>query len=138
MKTIELVIYTPPVAKGRPKFSTVNGHAQAYTPARTRNAEAEIQALIRQEVMAQGSFEAGVPLKLIATFYRQRPKSCPKRVTMPVTKPDVENYGKLLLDALNAFAFADDAQVTTCYLKKRFCKPGQVPRIELMITEDEE
>jgi len=137
MKSIEVTILVEPTAKGRPRLTTVNGHARAYTPQKTVKAEAMIMADIRHEVMAHGRFEAGIPLRLEATFYRERPKHLPKRITMPMTRPDCDNYAKLLLDALNGYAFPDDSQLTSVKFKKRFCQPGQVPRIELRISEDE-
>jgi Holliday junction resolvase RusA-like endonuclease len=138
MKNLEAVIFVEPVAKGRARVAVVNGHAHGYTPKKTANAEALIIASIRQQVGQDGVvFEAGVALRLDATFYRVRPKHLPKRVTMPVSKPDCDNYGKLLLDALNHFAFQDDSQVTTLVLRKRFAGPEQQPRIELRIREEE-
>ena len=133
MKSIELTIFVEPIPKGRPRVAVFGGHAHAYTPKKTRVAEADIKAAIRKEVMAQGTFDAGVPLKINATFYRDIPKSTPKRVTMPVKRPDVINYGVLLLDALQKFIYADDSQITTCTLKKRF---GSPPRIDLRISEE--
>lgn len=83
--------------------------------------------------MRVGHFEAGAPLRLEATFFRARPKHLPKKVTMPVSRPDVDNYTKLLTDALNKFVFPDDNQITSLYVKKRF---GSPPRIELEITQE--
>jgi len=133
MKEIEVTIFVVPTPKGRPRVAVIGKHAHAYTPKKTRVAEADIKAAIRKEVMAQGSFDAGVALKLSATFYRDIPTSTPKRVTMPVKRPDVINYGVLLLDALQKYVYADDSQITTCTLKKRF---GSPPRIDLRISEE--
>jgi len=135
MKSIECVIMAEPTAKGRPRSTVINGHVRNYTPAKTRNAESMIQALIREEVMTKGTFDTGVPLRVDATFYRERPKSLKKSVTMPVTKPDLDNYFKLLADAMNKYIFPDDSQLTTVNIKKRF---GTPPRIEVKIREDEE
>uniref|UniRef100_A0A6M3IY95 Putative endodeoxyribonuclease n=1 Tax=viral metagenome TaxID=1070528 RepID=A0A6M3IY95_9ZZZZ len=55
---------------------------------------------------------------------------------MPITKPDLDNYIKTLLDALNGYAFRDDAQVTSLEVKKRFAGTGEVPRIELTLEVD--
>ena len=137
MKEFETVIYMKPVAKGRARLTTIAGHATAYTPKKTVNAEAQVIAQIRQEIGAKGiMFDAGVPLYLGAIFYMARPKSAPKRVTMPTTKPDADNLGKMLLDALNGYAFKDDAQLTSVLFRKRYCLPGQVPRIEFKIREE--
>ena len=138
MAVIESVIFVEPVAKGRARIAVVNGHAHGYTPKKTATAENLIIASIRQQVGQDGVvFAAGTALRLEATFYRLRPKHLPKRVTMPVSKPDCDNYGKLLLDALNHFVFHDDSQVTTLVLKKRFAGPEQPPRIELKVREDD-
>jgi len=134
MKQLTCTIMVEPTAKARPRVAVVGGHAHAYTPKKTANAEALIQATIRQEINGQGSFGAGVPLRLDAIFYRDRPKSLPKRVQLPVQKPDLDNYFKLLADALNKYVFPDDSALTTVNIKKRF---GTPPRIELKIKEEE-
>ena len=133
---IQLTIMTEPVAKGRPRVTTINGHAVAYTPRKTKNAEQMIQALIRTEILKFERFPAGMPLKLEAIFYREKPKSASKKVTMPVQRPDTDNYFKLLTDSCNGYLYADDAQITTVHMSKRFCQPGTSPRIELTISED--
>lgn len=133
---IEATILVEPTAKARPKIAVVGGHAMAYTPKKTVRAEAQVIADIRHQLGQLQGFRAGTPVKLMATFYRLRPASLPKRVTMPVTRPDMDNYVKLLEDALNHFAFPDDAQITTMVVRKRFAWPGEVPRIQLKLEED--
>jgi Holliday junction resolvase RusA-like endonuclease len=56
-------------------------------------------------------------------------------VTKPVSRPDADQYMKLLMDALERFLYEDDAQITTIYIAKRF---GTPPRIEFEIIEDTE
>lgn len=127
---IQTTIYMEPVAKGRARVTVRGGHAIAYTPQKTVVAE----QFIRYHVMdLKQSYNAGVPLRLEATFYRRRPKHLAKKVTMPVQRPDWDNYAKLLMDALEKYAYHDDAQITTALIRKRF---GEPPRIELKITKD--
>lgn len=133
MKRIECTIMVPPVAKGRPRTSVRNGHAFVYTPAKTRTAEADIKAAVREQVMAFGSFDEKVPLSMSATFFIEKPKSKSKKVLMPVTRPDTDNYLKLCLDALNQYVIPDDSQVTTIHARKRY---GTPPRITLVIEEE--
>ena len=136
---IQTTIYVEPTAKGRPRVTIIGGHAHAYTPAKTRNAEAMIQAMIRNQMLNMEkteTFGPGVPLRLEATFYRDRPKHLPKRVTMPISRPDVENYAKTLLDALNKFVFPDDSQICTLLVRKRFVEAGGVTKIELKLEVD--
>ena len=134
MNRIETTIYVEPTAKARPRSAVVHGHVHTYTPKKTRNAEALIEAMIRTQVMELGAFEEGIPLRLEATFYRERPKHLPKRVTMPVSRPDYDNYAKLLTDALEKFVYKNDSQICTALIKKRF---GSPPRIELKLECDD-
>lgn len=133
-KAIKTTIYVEPVPKGRPRMTVRHGRAIVYQPAKTRNAQMMIEAMIRTQVMEFGAFDEGVALRLKATFYRERPKSLPKRVTMPVSRPDYDNYAKLLTDALEKFVYKNDSQICTALIKKRF---GSPPRIELIIEVDE-
>ena len=138
MKELTTTIFVEPTPKGRPRLTTVSGHARAYTPKKTVKAESLIISDIRREIVGKGMFESGIPLHLSATFFIQKPKTMTKKYTMPTKRPDLDNYGKLLLDALNGYAFPDDSQVVTVAFRKRFCASGQVPRIELVIREEEE
>ena len=133
MQKIETTIFTEPVAKARARVAVRNGHAIAYTPAKTRNSEAEIRCLIREEAMKCGQFDAGVPLHLEAVFYIEKPKSKPKKVTQPTTRPDTDNYLKLLLDALNGYVVPDDSQIVSIHARKAYGSPAC---IELKIREE--
>ena len=135
MNKINAIIYVEPTPKARPRSAVIHGRVHTYTPKKTRNAEAMIKAMIRTQVMELGACEDGVPLRLEATFYRERPKHLPKRVTMPVSRPDYDNYAKLLTDALEKFVYKNDSQICTALIKKRF---GSPPRIELTIEVDVE
>lgn len=138
MKVIHAVIYVEPKAKARPRSRIIKGAKpiiQTYTPKKTQMAEAMVVASIRKEVMKQGAFDAGVPLRLEAVFYRLRPEHLAKRITMPISRPDLDNHAKLLLDALNHYIYPDDNQIITMVVKKRF---GNPPRIEVKIREEVE
>ena len=129
-RTVKIIIMVEPVAKARARtIVTKGGKYHSYTPPKTAHTE----AMIREAVIGSEYFEAGIPLKLEATFYRVKPKSTPKRVTLPTSRPDWDNYGKLLTDALEKFVYANDSQITTALIKKRF---GSPPRIELTIEVD--
>ena len=109
---------------------------QTYTPAKTRDSEADIKAAIRKRWEDEGAeeFAADVPLSVTATFTITKPPSVPKKRHWPVKKPDLDNYMKLLLDALNKFAFPDDGQVVQIACGKCY---GETPMIEVWIEEIE-
>lgn len=137
MKQLEAIIYVEPTPKGRPRVTVFGGLAHAYTPKKTRVAEADIKAAIRKEVMEHGSFDAGVPLSISVTFFRVRPAHLPKHVRYPVTRPDGTNYEALLCDSLQCFVFPNDSQIVDCHWRKRYALNGSPPRIELLIKEVE-
>ncbi|KKK83986.1 hypothetical protein LCGC14_2787870 [marine sediment metagenome] len=130
---IEATILIEPVAKARARHTVIGKHVRTYTPAKTANAETLVLYSVREKLASGDTFPKGVALHLAVTFYRAKPKSAPKRLSMPLTRPDLDNYLKLLLDALNGYAFPDDGQVTRISAAKRF---GDPPRIELVLTED--
>ncbi|MEQ4489694.1 MAG: RusA family crossover junction endodeoxyribonuclease [Dehalococcoides mccartyi] len=124
---IKSIIYMHPVAKGRPRL----GQHRTYTPVDTVRAENYIKYTLAQE-FHEPPFGKDDALKLTVTFYRQRPASTPKRVTQPITRPDIDNYLKLLCDACNGVLWHDDSQITTMHIFKRY----GTPCIELTVEED--
>lgn len=140
-REIKATILVEPAAKARAK-TFINPKTKRpvfYTPKKTRVTESDIKADIRHtliELVAEMVClleNPEVPIYLEATFFRMRPKHLPKRVTMPVSKPDLDNYAKLLKDALQKFIYANDSQITTMVVRKRF---GLPPRIEVVVRED--
>jgi len=71
-------------------------------------------------------------LKATLTFTRARPRSLPKRVDYPTTRPDLENYTKKLFDALTGIVYRDDAQLVEIRLCKRF---GDAPGVEIRVEK---
>lgn len=60
------------------------------------------------------------PLTVTLEFHRQRPISAKKAVTEPITRPDLGNLSKGLLDALQGIVYRDDAQIVELRERKRF------------------
>ena len=127
---MKLTIYIEPTPKARPRVVRKGSRVMSYTPSRTAHAE----AVIRTQIAESGVFfNRDTAVRLAATFYRRRPKSAPKKVRLPITRPDCLNYSQLLQDALQGYLFADDAQITTLVLRRVF---GRLLRIEIEVTED--
>jgi Holliday junction resolvase RusA-like endonuclease len=128
-----------PVAKGRAKTHFINGQAITYTPKTTRHAQDEIISLIQQYREAV-TFEANVPIKLTVVFYRLKSiwlKGSQKKETMPVRKPDLDNFIKLLLDSINTILIKDDSQITSIDAKKSYSKTGSA-YIQFELSEDKD
>lgn len=105
-----------PVAKGRPKASTRGGFVRMYTPAKTAGFEKILKAMAKNAWKAaplQGALAVQV------TFLMARPKSAKKREYVTV-RPDLDNYIKALLDALNEVVWLDDAQIVDLHASKEY------------------
>ena len=53
----------------------------------------------------------------------------------PTKKPDWDNIGKIISDALNKFAFKDDSQITDVRILKKY---AQSPKFVVQIGEYQE
>ena len=51
-------------------------------------------------------------------FYFERPKGTTRR--SPTVRPDIDKLTRSVLDALTGILYADDAQVTHLYVRKRY------------------
>ncbi len=123
-----------PVAKARPRMNICNGMVHSYTPDKTREAQEFVNATLSEYTGAK--FAPHIPVKFTAVFYRTKSKWARKREKLPVRKPDIDNFLKLLLDGCNKVLVADDAQITTVNVKKRWSK-RQYGYITLKLEEDE-
>lgn len=80
------------------------------------------------QLAADGAFaERSVPVWVSVMFRLQRPKSAPKRVIRPTTKPDVDKMARAGLDALTGVLFADDSQVVSLHVQKEYAGTAQAP-----------
>lgn len=124
------------VGKGRPRVSTIGGHAHMFTPAKTANYETLI-ALAAQQAM-NGRELIGGPVMLEMKIFVSVAQSWSKKktaealqgVVMPTKKPDADNVLKAICDGINGIVFKDDVQVVNVSLSKRFSEtPGVSVRV---------
>ncbi len=137
MRTITIVLLGKPVAAGRPRFTRQGG---VYTPPKTADERAAMR-LKAQEEMANAGYSAPLegPLRLWYTAERPIPKSFSRKkyndaingMILPVTKPDFDNYLKMV-DSIKGVVWIDDSQVCWAQFAKIY---SQQPKITLTITE---
>ena len=128
-----------PVGKGRPKFSTINGHALAYTPKKTANFENLVKLSYKQQC-TEKPFDKEKQLKAVIIAYFSIPKATSKKkralmlqgAVRPTKKPDLDNIAKACLDALNGIAYYDDSQIVELSICKKY---SDEPRTELYLRE---
>jgi Holliday junction resolvase RusA-like endonuclease len=111
------------VAKGRARF-TLKGFA--YTPANTRKWEshARLCASLAMEGRAPVSgavrLVVQVELPIPASWSQKKRAAALLGEVRPVSRPDLDNYIKSALDAVNTIVIADDSQVVEIRACKRF------------------
>ena len=131
-----------PIGQGRPKFSTINGHAKAYDPEKSRNYKAYVKLLATQAMKEQGFTMIDGPCCLDIMAFFEVPKSKSKKfkerallgLERPTKKPDIDNIVKALQDALNGLAYKDDSSIV--YLSVAKCY-SEIPRVEVILREIE-
>lgn len=135
----KFTVYGNPIGKSRPKFSTINGYAQTYTPAKTTNYENLVRLSYQQKYGGQ-IIEKDIPLRVEISAYFPIPKSISKKKHEQMQageirhtkKPDSDNIVKAICDALNSVAYYDDSQVCELIVKKYY---SDEPRAEITISE---
>ena len=127
-KMIKFTVKGLPVAKGRPRFAMRGKFATIYTPKKTKDAE---ENFLAQAVKYAPKKPLEGPLSVIMQIYKPKPKSKPKKIFFWTTKPDLDNFIKIL-DALNGVFWLDDSQIVEIRAKKYYGEPA---RTEIQIFE---
>lgn len=125
---------------------TVYGHPQpqgsitAFPHARTGRMVAKHPAKLaawREAIAAEAQRHAGRPLRdgplaLRVRFYLRRPRSAPKRVTRPATRPDLDKLIRATGDALEGVLYTQDSRIVEWHASKHY---GDPPRVEIALRE---
>ena len=141
--TVQFAVPGAPQGKARPRVvrNQYSGRVIAFTPEKT----AEYESLIRKQYIEAARITPGCELParqlriIIEAFY-----AIPKRTTKtmrqlmeenrirPSVKPDWDNIGKAVCDALNGIAYRDDSQIVDAVCRKFY---GTPPRVEVTISD---
>lgn len=132
---IAFTVYGEPVAQGRPRLATINGHARAYDPKKSRDYKDYVK--LAAAAHAPAALLEGA-LCIAVKVFRPIPKSFSKKKVAeaergqirPTSKPDADNYVKGIKDALNTVIWKDDSQIVDMHVTKWY---SQRPRVEVEI-----
>ena len=120
-----------PRGKGRPRATTIGGHARMFTDSKTASYENLVKLAASRALGDRAPLDC--PLTVVVTV-RMTPaasSSAKKRAAMlagemaPTKLPDLDNVVKAVLDGCNKVAFRDDALVVSLIARKQYAAtPG--------------
>jgi Holliday junction resolvase RusA-like endonuclease len=122
--------------KGRPRVNSYTG--MVYTPTTTKDYEYLVEQYFLLKYPKFKPLEGRVAVNITAMF--GIPKSTKKQdiekmlenSISPTKKPDIDNIVKIILDAMNKFAFKDDTQITKLGVEKIY---GTEEKVTISIEE---
>jgi Holliday junction resolvase RusA-like endonuclease len=111
---IDLVIYGKPVGKARPRFSRRGNKVVTFTPRETQIYEQNVKSLAQVAMLGKAMLEGPVKVTITAYFAHK------KKTGWHISRPDIDNVVKAILDGLNGVVFADDAVVAQLVASKHY------------------
>ena len=117
------------VAKARPRM-TKRGFA--YTPAATRKYEAHARLAAGLAMADRSPLQEAVRLELLvelpvpASWSKRKRAAAIAGDVLPASRPDLDNFVKSALDAVNGIVVADDSQIVEVRARKKY---GDQPKL---------
>lgn len=145
IRTITFEVLGEPQGKGRPRFARRGAYVSTYTPPKTKAYEKMIRdAFIdaaSKNVVKRYMFTGFVSVDIEAYFDVPKSVSKVKRDLLRAggycnKKPDGDNIIKVVLDALNEIAYADDKNVIDMHVTKYYAAELDNPCIIVRLTGD--
>jgi Holliday junction resolvase RusA-like endonuclease len=123
---IDMVIYGTPTGKGRPRFGRgKSGNVITFTPKKTREYEQCVKALAQAAMTNRTLIEGPVKVTIVAVFNHKI------KTGWHVSRPDLDNIVKAILDGLNEVVYADDTQVAELVASKKYDDSEE--RVEVLV-----
>ncbi len=128
---IKLIVPGEPVAKGRPRVTKWG----TYTPEKTKNYETLVKELYFVEhgqtlLEGQLKIEVGAYFRIPKSTSKKKKEQMIRGIIRPVKRPDWDNVGKIVTDALNGIAYDDDSQIVSATVEKYY---SEEPRVEVIL-----
>lgn len=147
---INFIVNGEPMAKQRPRVTTFNGYARAYTPKDTLNYENKVLMCYKDKLkeLEIDTTKVLFPnemlfVTIVAYFgltkgdYGKKGLNKSGREKMEhlycPTHKDTDNLAKIVLDGLNGICYKDDKQIVTLLVSKKYTQ--EQPRVEVNIKD---
>ena len=132
-----MILNIEPVEQARPRAAYIGRRIIMYDPEKVKNFKKELSQLARLHYRDEPLDGA---LEIEVSFYRPVQKSLSKKERArrlsgehrPTVKPDLDNYIKSTLDALNGILWTDDKHIVDLHAHKYY---SDSPRIEIAVRE---
>ncbi len=132
-----MIFEIEPVEQARPRAAYIGRRIIMYDPEKVKNFKKELSQLARLHYRDEPLDGA---LEIEVSFYRPVQKSLSKKERArrlsgehrPIVKPDLDNYIKSALDALNGILWTDDKHIVDLHAHKYY---SDSPRIEITVRE---
>jgi Holliday junction resolvase RusA-like endonuclease len=142
---VRIVIDGKPPKKDRPRFRSIGKFAQTYSTKETVECEKRVSRAWKEQgggVTFDGAVSVGIDIfyEVPASIAKNSKKRASAMIAdkWKVTKPDIDNVIKSVLDGLNGLAFSDDNQVAVLKSRKMYGKKEKtVVTVESLNKEKE-
>lgn len=135
---MKIVFNIEPQQQERPRATGRGRFIRVYDPPKTAKFKRELKQLAKSKMQGKNKFDSAISVTI--RFFRKVQKSISKKEharrtkghVRPIVKPDLDNYIKSTLDALNGVIWTDDATIVELNTSKWYADD---PRIEIEVKE---
>lgn len=141
---VSFTVPAVPVAQPRQRHAMIAGRVRNYTPSKhpVNDFKATVRMAFHQATKGiDWDAHAAFTVSIDAIFPRPKAKTTkkgPNARYRKTSKPDWDNIGKSVCDALNMLAWADDSQIVEALVSKWVAAGIEQPHVRIIIGTIEE
>lgn len=136
MTGLAFTIPGEPRGKGRPRATSIGGHARMFTDAKTASYENLVKLAASRALGDRDPLDEALRIRVSVRMVPAASHSAKKRAAMlsgeimPTKLPDIDNVVKAVLDGCNRVAFRDDALIVSLIASKSY---SATPGVDVVI-----
>lgn len=128
---IDFTVPGKPVAQSRPRFARRGNFVATYDAAPSKDYKSWVKWCAVQAMDGRARFPREMALSLDVVVTTVKPKSLPKHVIHNTKKPDIDNYVKGLMDAMEGVVYEADQQIVEIHARKVY---GESDMVSVSVT----